>query len=298
MNIRLSLEALSVLDAIERRGSFAAAARELHRVPSALTYTVQKLERDLNISLFNRAGHRAEMTSAGKELMHEGRLLLRAAAQLEIRATRIATGWEAELRIAIDNLFQHELLIPVLKDFYENDCGTRLIMSDEVLGGTWDALASGRAHLALGASGEGPVGGGYKTEYLDSVEMVFAVAPEHPLAAKTRPLTEDDIEPWRVVVVADTSRQLEPRSAGILQAQESIVVPNMVTKIELHKAGVGVGYMPKKLAAVEVDKGTLVIKETEMKLNRVDLFIAWKKDQHGRALQWFVERIKSTKLTR
>jgi hypothetical protein len=44
--MRLSLDALLVLDAIDRRGSFAAAAHELHRVPSAITYTVQKLEQN------------------------------------------------------------------------------------------------------------------------------------------------------------------------------------------------------------------------------------------------------------
>ena len=40
----LTLEAIRVLDAIDRRGSFAAAADELGKVPSALSYTVQKLE--------------------------------------------------------------------------------------------------------------------------------------------------------------------------------------------------------------------------------------------------------------
>ena len=35
--LRLSLEALEILDAIARRGSFAAAAAEVHRVPSAVT---------------------------------------------------------------------------------------------------------------------------------------------------------------------------------------------------------------------------------------------------------------------
>ena len=42
----LSLDALAVLDAIDRRGSFAAAAVELDRVPSAITYTVRRLEED------------------------------------------------------------------------------------------------------------------------------------------------------------------------------------------------------------------------------------------------------------
>jgi len=43
----ISLEALEVLEAIERKGSFASAANALYRVPSAISYTVQKLEGDL-----------------------------------------------------------------------------------------------------------------------------------------------------------------------------------------------------------------------------------------------------------
>jgi DNA-binding transcriptional LysR family regulator len=35
--MRLTLDALLAIDAIDRKGSFAAAAQELHRVPSALT---------------------------------------------------------------------------------------------------------------------------------------------------------------------------------------------------------------------------------------------------------------------
>ena len=51
--MRLTLDALAVLDAIDRQGSFAAAAEELHRVPSAMTYAVQKLEADLDVLLFD-----------------------------------------------------------------------------------------------------------------------------------------------------------------------------------------------------------------------------------------------------
>ena len=40
----ISIDALQALDAIDRKGSFAAAATTLHKVPSALTYTIKKLE--------------------------------------------------------------------------------------------------------------------------------------------------------------------------------------------------------------------------------------------------------------
>ena len=50
--MKLTLDALTVLDAIERKGSFASAAQDLFRVPSTVTYTVQKLEAKINSHKF------------------------------------------------------------------------------------------------------------------------------------------------------------------------------------------------------------------------------------------------------
>ncbi len=44
---------LEVVDAVARNGSFSAAARELHRVPSAVSYTVRQLEEWLAVPLLN-----------------------------------------------------------------------------------------------------------------------------------------------------------------------------------------------------------------------------------------------------
>ncbi|MFB6358916.1 MAG: LysR family transcriptional regulator, partial [Thiohalorhabdaceae bacterium] len=72
----LSLEGLEVLDAIDRRGSFAGAAAELHRVPSAVTYTVRRLEEGLGVTLFDRTGNRATLTEAGRAVLEGGRPIL------------------------------------------------------------------------------------------------------------------------------------------------------------------------------------------------------------------------------
>ncbi len=69
----LTLDSLQLVDAIARNGSFAAAAAELDRVPSAVTYAVRKLEDDLDVLLFDRSGYRARLTPAGEELLREGR---------------------------------------------------------------------------------------------------------------------------------------------------------------------------------------------------------------------------------
>jgi molybdenum-dependent DNA-binding transcriptional regulator ModE len=113
----LTLDALQLLDAIARRGSFAAAAAELGRVPSAITYAVRKLEDDLDVLLFDRRGYRAQLTAAGEELLREGRSLLLAADELTRRVQRVADGWERELRIALDTIIPFERLLPLIDGF-------------------------------------------------------------------------------------------------------------------------------------------------------------------------------------
>ncbi|HCA27929.1 MAG TPA: LysR family transcriptional regulator, partial [Betaproteobacteria bacterium] len=247
MNIKLSLESIAVLDAIDRKGSFAAAAKALSKVPSALTYTVQKLEQDLAVKLFERSGHRAAPTPAGRALLHEGRHLLRAAAEIESQVKRIATGWETELRIAVGDLAPLKRVLPLLAEFYALESGTRVRLSSEVFGGCWDALATGRADLAIGAPAEVPAGGGFGAQPLGTVAFVFAVAPGHPLARTPEPLSRGDIVNYRAVVAADSSRDLAPRTAGVLFGQEALTVPDIRAKLEAQRQGLGVGYLPRYL---------------------------------------------------
>ena len=75
MKYPITLDALEVLDAIDRKGSFAAAANELYRVPSAVSYTIQKLEQDLAVTLFRKEGRKSVLTEAGKVLLEQGRTL-------------------------------------------------------------------------------------------------------------------------------------------------------------------------------------------------------------------------------
>ena len=61
------LDVLMILDALEKEGSFAAASAKLYKTPSALSYTVHKLESDLNIQLLDRrAGSSAYRARTGK----------------------------------------------------------------------------------------------------------------------------------------------------------------------------------------------------------------------------------------
>lgn len=209
--LKLSLDALQILDAIDRRGSFAAAGKALHKVPSTISYTVSKLEEDLGVQLFDRVGPRAHLTPAGEALLEEGRHLLRAARELEMRVRRVASGWEAELTVAVDSMFVPALLAEDVRAFNAVAEQTRMRLISESLSGTWEALLDRRADLLVGAAGEGPSGGGYVVEPMGVVRFVFAVAPSHPLAAASEPLGRESLAAHCAIAVADSARRLLPR---------------------------------------------------------------------------------------
>lgn len=290
--MRLSLEALEVLDAIDRKGSFAAAGAELHRVPSAITYSVRQVEDGLGVQLFDRRGHRAVLTPAGRELLAEGRRLLRAAADLECRVQQVARGWESELRLAVDTLIPVPKLYGVVEEFYRQAQGTRLRLSHEVLGGTWDALASGRADLAVGAAGDPPSGHNFTTRPLGWVQMVLVAAPFHPASALPEPLSEPVIEQHRAVSVADSSRLLPPRTVGFLSGRDVLTVPSLEDKAAAHVAGLGVGFLPRWMAEREAGAGRLRILRAEPERAPAELVLAWRPGNEGRALRWFARRLE------
>ncbi|HEY8101110.1 MAG TPA: LysR family transcriptional regulator [Burkholderiaceae bacterium] len=293
--MNLTLEAIRILDTIDRKGSFAAAAIELDRVPSALTYSVRKLEEDLDLLLFDRRGHRAKLTNAGQELLTEGRHLLTAADELERRVKRTATGWEVELRIVVDSVIAFENIVPLIQAFDQENSGTRLRFSYEVLSGVWESLLTGRADLAIGAAYGGPeiirMNSGFQMRQMMMVEWLFAVAPTHPLASVPDPLPASLLQKHRVVAVGDTGRTLPGITTGLLSGQATLTVPSLGAKLAAQLAGLGCGHLPRALAAPYLASGALIEKQTAEPRTNIGSQIAWRAPARGKSLKWFLNKL-------
>lgn len=290
--LRISLDALQVLDAIDRRGSFSAAARDLHRVPSTISYTVATLEEGLGVALFERHGPRVSLTQAGAELLREGRHLLRAAQDLEHRVRRVASGWETEFAIGMDSAFAPIVLQPDIEAFLAVAQGTRLRIAHESLSGSWEALLDRRVDLLVGAAGDGPSGGGYQSEPLGEVAFVFAVAPAHPLARVKRPLGRAELQAHCAIVASDSARRLLPRTVGLLTGQNTLTVPDLASKLQFQIAGLGVGFLPEPLARTALADGRLVAKTVEEPRAPEVFHLAWRTHEPGAGLDWWRTRLR------
>lgn len=225
----ITLDALRTLDAIERRHSFAAAADELFRVPSAVSYTVNKLEEDLGVALFDRSRRKAELTATGRLVLEQGRQILKATEELTALARQAADGWEVELRICIDSVLTCDPVYDLIEAFQQVQPKTEIRLSEEVLGGSWDALNDDRCDLVIGAEGAPPTQG-FGLHPLGAVLFEFAVAADHPLAELPMPLPASATQDYPTVIVADSSRHLPVRSSGLLDGRSRLIVPTIERK--------------------------------------------------------------------
>ena len=179
-----------------------------------------------------------------------------------------------------------------------NRTSTRIKITEEVLGGNWDALISGRADLVIGASGDTPPGGGFAALPLARIAFVFVAAPKHAITREAQPLAEATILKYRAVSIADTSRSLPPRTSGLLSGQDIFTVPTMRAKVAAHVAGLGVGYLPKHLADPQIKLKQLKILHTVTSRTDVELIIAWRANRTGKALRWFAKMLEDPKVIR
>ena len=242
----LTLEALRVMDAIDRRGSFAAAADELGRVPSALSYTMQKLEEELDVVLFDRSGHRTKFTNVGRMLLERGRVLLEAADKLTTDAEALARGWETHLTIVTEALVPTAAFFPLI-DRLAGKANTQLSVITEVLAGAWERLEQGRADIVIAPDMHFRSSSEINSRKLYSLMNVYVAAPDHPIHQEPEPLSEVTRVKYRGIAVADTARERPVLTVQLLDKQPRLTVSSIEDKRQALLAGLGVATMPYPL---------------------------------------------------
>lgn len=292
----LTPDALALLQAVSDQGSFAAAARELGLVPSAVTYRIRQIEDALDVLLFDRSSRQARLTAAGTELLCAGQQLLQDIDAIAHRVKRVATGWEAEFTIAHDSALSCSTLMELCEAFYALGPTTRLRLREEALTGTLDALTSGRADLALGVVLEPGTTAGIRSHDLGDLRFVYAVAPHHPLASLPEPLRDDVLVKHRAIAVSDSVPRGTTMTLGLLPGQDVLTVTTMRAKLDAQLRGMGGGFLPEPMARPYLDTGRLVAREVQRPTRTMRMRYAWREEGSagpGRALQWWLGQLES-----
>ena len=284
----ITIEALEMLDAIDRRGSFAKASEELNKATSALSYGVQKLEEQLGITVFERQGRRSVLTPSGRLLLNEGRKIINSTTILAQKAKEVATGWEPRIRIAIESTHNHTHFFERLGLFLGQHESLEVDVSECSLSGGWESLEHDRVDLIIGAPGPVPLQKGYRAVPIIQDDMIPVIAAHHPMAYLAGQACNQEallaaLPNIRRVVTHDSSRVNITRNVGFSIGNNTFYVQTLDQKIAAQLAGIGIGHLPLHRIKDHLKSGRLL--PLNLKGPKYDYFIAWKISNKGKALK-------------
>lgn len=234
--------------------SFTRAAERAHVVQSALSTSVAKLERELDVQLFDRSRQRIRLTSAGETFL--------ARAHEVVRATRAAAESVAEYRDELMGTVEFGSLIsygPVdvpraLGDFHRSHPHVRikLRLSQSGASSYLAALTDGSLDLAL-VSVPDRMPPQLDMRLLFEEPMVFVCRDDHPLAMHSRvrlsDTAADDIIGFPPTFGLRRLMDGALQAAGVSPRTHYEVPGGFSAIAELVANGLGTAFMPRSEAA-------------------------------------------------
>ena len=170
-SIPFSLAQLRILKAIAAEGSFKRAADSLSLSQAAISLQVQNLEKQLNVSLFERVGRKAQLTQAGQLLVRYGEQILTSCLETCRALEDLQNRQGGILRVGASQTTGTYLLPRVIGWFRQKypDVAVQLqIHSTQRI--CW-ALANGQVDLAI-------IGGEVPAELQDSLTILAEAEDE------------------------------------------------------------------------------------------------------------------------
>lgn len=293
--MNFTLDQLLALDAIARTGTFAGAADELHKVPSAISYLVQGLENATDVDLFDRSRRKAVLTKAGQRILEASREVIEQGRALERVAAELSGGWEAELHVIVDGALPISPITACLRRFADPEVPTCLRVDMEYQEGVIDHFNAAPADVALylGFDSEEQAKS-YDLSPLPDLDLVLVAAPEHPLAKE--PFTDAARAGHAELVVRDSSPRFAARAKAAFSGSRNLVyLADFHSKRIALVDAAGYGWIPKHFVETDLENGSLVYLDAETQCWTYQPKIVIRKNQPlGRAGQLFVDTLQST----
>jgi DNA-binding transcriptional LysR family regulator len=291
----ITLDQIRIFLAVVDEGSFLKAAQSLHRAQSAVTYAVQKLEAQIDLTLFDRTAYRATLTEAGRALLSRARRIAEEVNGFRASAKSLASGLEAELAIVLDSMFPMPPVVEALRAFTEKFPTVPPRVYVQSLGAAADLVLNGTGTIGLLPIIFSDIAR-FKSFPLLTIDLIPVVSPTHPLAAIDGPIETPVLQQYVQLVLTDRSEITAGRDYGVL-SQRTWRVADLGAKQSMLLAGLGWGNMPSHMVSDDVATGRLkLIKpaEFEPRLAKLTMGCAYPSDRLlGPAGQWLLDYLAS-----
>jgi DNA-binding transcriptional LysR family regulator len=240
--MNINQDQLIIFITVMETGSFSAAARQLGKVPSAISMSIANLEIDLDLKLFERVGREPLPTPQAQSLYEKSKQLLIEMKQWKQHAFALSSGLESHLNIVVVSELLHtrwtDYIVLLEQQFPELQINIFSAPQEDAL----HLLMTQAADLAFM----------FEREQLQSSEQFVELKREIlvPVAARHSPLAESDqvsfeqILQNRQIVVASRDRQIKPE---LLFSKHYWRTDNHHSACSMIKQGLGWGVLPLEM---------------------------------------------------
>jgi DNA-binding transcriptional LysR family regulator len=254
-----SLQSLLAFSETAKRGSFAAASRELGATPSTLAKSVARLEGSLGLRLFHRTTRQVSLTPDGERLFLRCQRVLAELEALQSDASGISAQPSGVLRADLPIVFGRKVVLPLLAGLAQKHPALEL---DVRLSDAYVDLVKDGIDVAVRV---GPLSdSSLVARRFASQRLMFVAAPAY-LARRGTPRKVEDLAAHDAVV------NRMPTS-GRDRPWELSVDGNIVTlppparyrfndgdaMVEAVRLGLGIGQMPDYMVSDHLASGELV----------------------------------------
>lgn len=204
----MDLRRLEHFEAIARLLSFHRAAEQLHISQSALSRSIQCLERQYRVRLFDRDRSGVQLTSVGQHLLDAASNLLYNAASLDEMLRGAAAGRDGRVAFGAGPIIGAALLGSLLAEVHGEAPKLAIHVVIDTAEALVQQLLDGELDFFLGIAQAPHFHERCTVEPFATATPLFLVRPGHPLLTRPGPVSFDDLRSFTKVSVSAWNQAL------------------------------------------------------------------------------------------
>lgn len=251
----VTIEQLRTLRAVIDAGSFSGAARKLGRVQAAVSQSIDRLEAQLGLRLFDRSRRIPRLTAHGEAVALVAAKVESGVDALDELVASLKRGAETTLSIVVDAMFPIGPLVDFARDFGRAHPGVELVLFTDTLSAVTAHVRAKRS--AWGIAIEDADLTDLEHRRIADVRLVPVAAPSSPLAGVKGTIDRAGLADVVQIVLGEHRPDQADDDHGIFSARTWRVV-DLATKHALIASGLGWGHLPEHVVRDDLRAGRLV----------------------------------------
>jgi len=297
MDSNLSL--YKIFYTVANAGNISKASRELYISQPAISKSIQKLEQSLGATLFARSSRGVTLTHEGEVLYNHVHNAFQSIAMGEEALAKEISGESGSLHIGVSTILCKYLLLPVLKEFIQENPHIQISITCQSSAKTIQMLEQGQ--LDLGLIAESNVGKDLHFLPVGKIHDVFVASPDyHKHLNLPSFVRADRFFKSATIMLLDKeniTRQYvsEYLNKNHIEAQNFLEVSDMDLIIDFSRISMGVGCVIREFVLDDLKEGRLIEIPLETPIQARNLGFAFPKAAlYSGAMQRIISRFQNS----